>query len=316
MSSVYLSHFASALGSIQQTVEQAEAAGQLVSPAAALRGAGFDSHRLCTAGETAYDLAARALDSSAIDTARIDAIVYSTCLPQNGNLGDPVAFEKSGDVKHLMHFPASELQAAFGMHRAFVIGLNQQACTGMLGALRIGRSLLLSEAWLNNVLCITADRFPVGARYEQSYNLISDGAACCLLSRQPAALRLLQVHHISNGAMVDASDEETAASYFNYSCRLVEETLSRAGLALADVRWVVPQNTNRTALTVLARLLHIDAAQLYCPTMPSCGHVISADNVLNLSSLCAAGPLARGDRVLTFMAGYGSNWQCALLEAV
>ena len=173
----------------------------------------------------------------------------------------------------------------------------------------------MTEPALHRVLCITADRFPPGAKYEQAYNLISDGAACCLLSREPASLRLLEVHHISNGAMVDASDEETAASYFNYSCRLVEETLSRAGLGLCDIRWVVPQNTNRTAQTVLARLLGIDPAKLYCPTMASCGHVISADNILNLSSLSSDGTLMPGDRVLTFMAGYGSNWQCALLEA-
>jgi 3-oxoacyl-[acyl-carrier-protein] synthase III len=314
VSSVYVSHFASALGSVRQSVEQAEAAGQLFSPAAALRSAGFDSHHRCARDENSYQLAARALAASAIDPATIDAIVYSTCLPQGGNLGHVADFDRTGDVKHLMQFPASELQAAFGMHRAFVIGLNQQACTGMLGALRIGGNMLRAEPGLSNILCITADRFPQGARYEQAFNLISDGAAVCLLTRNAPGLRLLDVHHICNGAMVSASDDETAASYFNYSCRLVDEALERLSLRLSDIRWVVPQNTNRTAWKILARLLGLTPEQEYCPSMAACGHVISADNIINLASLCDEASLASGDRILTFMAGYGSNWQCALLE--
>ena len=315
MRQVYVSHFASALGSVRQSAEQAEAAGLLYSPAAALRGAGFDAHHVCADDESAYSLAARAVAASGIDPATVDSIVYSTCLPQSGNLGQTADFERSGDIKHLMRFPASELQAGFGMHRAFVIGLNQQACTGMLGALRIGANLLRAEADLHNVLCVTADRFPPGARYEQAFNLISDGAAACLLSCKAPGLRLLDVHHITNGAMVDASDEETAASYFNYSCRLVDEALQRRGLRISDIRRVVPQNTNRTAWKILRQLLGVTPEQDYCPSMAACGHVISADNVINLQRLCDEAPPTSGDRILTFMAGYGSNWQCTLLEA-
>jgi 3-oxoacyl-[acyl-carrier-protein] synthase-3 len=315
VSRIYVSRFASALGSVRQSVEQAEAAGQLFSPAAALRDGGFDTHHVCAADESGYSLAARAVAATGIDPATIDAIVYSTCLPYSGNLGRTADFEESGDVKHLMQFPASRLQADFGMQRAFVIGLNQQACTGMLGALRIGGNLLRAEADVRNVLCVTADRFPPGARYEQAFNLISDGAAACLLSRDRAGLELLDVHHITNGAMADASDEETAASYFNYGCRLVDEALQRRGLALSGVRRVVPQNTNRTAWKILRQLLGVTAEQDYCPSREACGHVISADNIINLQRLCDEAPLARGDRILTFMAGYGSNWQCALLEA-
>lgn len=315
MNKVYVSHFGTALGTVRRSVEDAEADGLLVSTAAALRSAGFATHHRCARDENAYELASRALVASGIDPAAVDAIVYSTCLPQNGNLGDPADFERTGDVKYLMRFPVSELQADFGMHKAFVVGLSQQACTGMLGALRIGRSLLTAEPELQNVLCITADRFPPGARYEQSFNLISDGAAACLLSREPSGLLLCDVHHISNGAMAHASDDETAASFFSYTCRLVDEALKRAGLTLSDIRWIVPQNINGTAMKILGGLLGAKQAQLYRPPLANCGHVISADNIINLAALCSGAPLAAGDRLLTFMAGYGSNWQCALLEA-
>ena len=316
MSSVYVSHMASSLGSVSQTVEQAAAAGLLLSDAQALRDAGFESHHICAHDEDSYQLAARAFVSSDIDPEAVDAIIYSTCLPLNGNTRDTADFEKSRDVKHVMHFPASVLQAEFGMRDAFVIGLNQQACTGMLGALRLARNMLMGEKGLERILCITADRFPPQAIYEQAYNLISDGAAACLVSRESQGFRLLDVHHISNGAMVDASDDETVGSYFNYTCNLVETALRKASMTLNDIRWVVPQNTNKKAWQILSRLLGLESSQAYFPSIASTGHVISADNIINLAELRESGQLHSGDKILTFMAGFGSNWQCALLEAV
>jgi 3-oxoacyl-[acyl-carrier-protein] synthase-3 len=316
MSDVFLSHFSSALGSKVQTVEQAEKAGQLFSPAAALRDAGFESHHICPDDENSYHLAARAFADSNIDPQAIDAMIYSTCLPLNGDVGDTGNFADSRDVKHVMRFPASKLQAEFGMDNAFIIGLNQQACTGMLGALRIARNMLYSEDGLKQILCITADRFPENAIYEQAYNLISDGAAACLVSREAQGFRLLDIHHISNGAMVNASDDETVGSYFNYTCRLIDEALERAACTMQDIRWVVPQNTNRKAWNILSGLLNLQSSQAFFPVMGQTGHVISADNIINLEQLQQSEQLSSGDRVLTFMAGFGSNWQCAILEAI
>jgi 3-oxoacyl-[acyl-carrier-protein] synthase-3 len=85
---------------------------------------------------------------------------------------------------------------------------------------------------------------------------------------------------------------------------------------MQDIRWVVPQNTNRKAWQILSRLLGLEPSQAYFPSMATTGHVISADNIINLAALQASGELKSGEKILTFMAGYGSNWQCALLEAV
>jgi 3-oxoacyl-[acyl-carrier-protein] synthase-3 len=315
MTDVFISHLASSLGSAVRTVDETGASGQLVSSAEALRESGFDAHHVCTADETVFDLAAAAFRNSGIAPSCVDAIVFSTCLPMNGNVSGDDVFRESRDVKDVMQFPASLLQAEFDMQRACVIGLNQQACTGMLGALRIARNMIVAEADINNVLCITADRFPDGAIYEQSYNLISDGAAACLVSRQPAGFRLLGTRHVTNGAMVNASDDETVGLYFNYTCSLVDETLQDAGVTMDDIRWVVPQNINERAWKILKSLLRVDDDRAYFPSIESTGHVISADNIINLAALLAEDTLEPGDKVLTFMAGYGSNWQCTLLEA-
>lgn len=314
MTTAYVDHFSYALGSHKLSVEESAAAGRTRTGAAELLDAGFRYHHVCADGETAYDLARAAVAPMAAELGAIDAIVYATCIPANANVAASEGFTASRDVKHLMDFPASRLQADFGLRDAVVVGLNQQACTGMLGSLRLARALLAGEPGMERVLCVTADRFPPGALYEQAYNLISDGAAACVVSRAPAAYRLVATRHVTNGAMVQAGDDETVGSYFSYTHRTVTEVLAQAGLRPADLAWVVPQNTNAAAWAILSRLLGIDPAVVASESMPDVAHVISADNVVNLVALHQRGVVRQGDRLLLAMAGYGMNWQATVLE--
>ena len=314
MSPAFVDHFAFALGSARESVEEAVAAELTLSDAAALRGAGFEAHHRCADGETALDLARRAVEKIRDRLGRIDAIVYATCLPENGNVGSAKRYEATRDVKYRMDFPASRLQAQFGLDSAIVIGLAQQACTGMLGSLRLARALIESEPGMNRILCLTSDRFPAGALYEQSYNLISDGAAACIVSREEAAYRYVAGHQITNGALADASDDETVGSFFNYTHRAIQETLERSKLASKDLAWVVAQNTNRKAWQILSRLLGIPPERVAMPTIAETAHMISGDNIVNLKSLEDEGALRPGDLLLLPMAGYGMNWQCTLLR--
>jgi len=310
----FVDRFGYALGSVKYDVGDSAAAGRTHNPADAFVQSGFRWHHVCADGETAYDLAREAVLAIEGDLGEIDTIVYATCIPANANLGTPERFAETADVKHLMDFPASRLQADLGLDRAFVVGLGQQACTSMLGSLRIAHGLLATDDSLSRILCVSADRFPPGATYEQAYSLISDGAAACVVSREPAAYRLVASHHITNGAMVSADDDETVGSYFAYTHRLVSELLAKARLGIDDIDWVVPQNTDAKAWQILCRLLRIDPAKVSCLSLADVAHVISGDNIINLAALEAQGAVDTGQRVLLTMAGYGMNWQGVLLE--
>ncbi len=303
-----------ALGGRKLSVEESVAAGRTRSGAAELLGAGFRFHHVCPDDESAYDLARASVGGATGELARTDAIVYATCLPTNANLAPPSRFEASGDVKDLMDYPASRLQAALGLDRAIVVGVGQQACTSMLGSIRLARGLLATEPEMDRILCVTADRFPLGAGYEQAYSLISDGAASCVVTRGDGDYRLVAAHHITNGAMVSADDDETVGAYFSYTHRLVSELLAKAGRVPADLAWVVPQNTDPKAWRILARLLGIDHERVFAASLPDVAHVISGDNIVNLSWLEERGALEAGDLVVLVMAGYGMNWQALLVE--
>lgn len=316
MKDVYIDHLCFSLGDETRSVEDSAERGALVSSAEVLKAAGFNTHHVCSKKTSAYDLARAAIQNIEQDLGRIRAIIYSTCLPANGNAGDERLFHETGDVKHLMDFPASHLQSDFKLDAATVIGLNQQACTGMLGSLRVARMLLNAEPELERVLCVTADRFPESALYEQSYNLVSDGAAACIASFAPSGFRLLGHHSATNGAMAGASDDEAVGSYFTYAFKVIRDALIKAGLGVEEIDWIVPQNMNPRAWQILSRLLGLDFERVYFPTIGDVGHVISGDNIINLSRLAAEGKIRPGERALLFMAGYGLNWQCVILEKV
>jgi 3-oxoacyl-[acyl-carrier-protein] synthase-3 len=316
MRPVYVHDFALALGDHAYSVEESVAAGRTHTAAHALTEAGFARHRVARMDQSAYDLARAAASAVAHAAADAGAIIYATCLPLNGNIGSIDRFVETGDVKHVMDFPVSHLQADLGLDRAAAIGLGQQACTSMLGSLRIARALLRDEPELGRILCVSSDKFPPGAEHEQAYNLISDGAAACVVSLQPRGYRIVACHQITNGALARASDDETVGTYFSYTARLLRETLAKADLSPGQIDWVVPQNTHAKAWSILARLLGLTEERIFFRTMPDIGHVISADNVANLIRLEQEVALAPGARLLLPMAGFGLNWQAVILEKV
>jgi 3-oxoacyl-[acyl-carrier-protein] synthase-3 len=317
MADTYVGDVVFALGEHKRAVDESAADGRLLSAAADLTEAGFRWHHVCGPQTTAYDLARQAVSqlASRDRIAGTDAIVYATCLPRNANMGDHGEWSRTRDVKHLMDFPVSRLQADFGLTGSVVFGLEQQACTAMLGSLRLAHALLLAEPAWQRVLCVTADRFPHEAVYEQAYNLISDGGAACVVSRAGGPFRLVAAHQITNGGLGQASDDETVGSYFGYMHKAVTQTLAKAHLQPGQIAWVVSQNTTPRAWHVLCRMLGIAQDRVWSPSMPDVGHVIAADNMINLAELLDSGRLRPGDLLLLPMAGFGMNWQCVILEA-
>lgn len=316
MKSVYVHDLAYFLGDQRVSIEKSSQEGRLITDAQQFAEAGFAFHRMSSSTQNAYDLAVGAVSQIKSALKNVNSIIYATCLPLNGNIGSFSKFKESRDVKFLMDYPASHLQADFGLESAAVLGLNQQACTSMLGSLRLARALILSEPDQKNILCVTADRFPEGASYEQAYNVISDGAACCMVSTEEKGYRLVATHALTNGALAQANDDETVGSYFSYTHRLLSELFEKSNIKIEDIDWIIPQNTNVNAWVILSRLLGTDFEKVYFKSIKEVGHIISSDNIVNLVQIEEDGLVKSGQKLLLFMAGFGLNWQAVILEKV
>ncbi|MEB3300325.1 MAG: 3-oxoacyl-[acyl-carrier-protein] synthase III C-terminal domain-containing protein [Candidatus Sericytochromatia bacterium] len=281
-----------------------------------LRAHGFGSHQVASDDTHAYDLAKQAVAGLGEAVADATALIYATALPINANLGSHEAFVASRDARELADFPASRLQAELALDRASVVGLSQQACTGMLGTLRLARAPLLAEPAQARILCVSADRFPRGARYEQAMCLVSDAASAALMSRHAEGYRILACHALTVGALARAGDDEMAGTYFSFAHRIITETVAAAGLTLAEVDWIVPQNTTPRVWQILSRALKFPVERVAMGTVAQLGHAISSDNLANLEALERTGGLQSGQKLLLFMASFGMNWQGIVLERV
>ena len=179
----------------------------------------------------------------------------------------------------------------------------------------MARAMLSAEPALRHVLCVGADALPAGASREILYNVISDAAAACVVSRRAERDRWLGFHQITKGYYWDtpAMQKEIAAAYFPTARATIMGLLEKENLVPQDIDLVVPNGIQAPSWPVLMRLVGIPEDRLYCAG-DRFGHTVAADNFIYLQHARREGRIAPGARVLLFTYGFGSSWSALLLE--
>ena len=295
----------------RRTLEELEAAGALETSAERLREFGFEY--AFTTTEDAFGLASKAtaalLKNHNLEPEKIDALFYA------GAIGLSHCIKGSKDFLSSFNYPACRLQYEFGLLNASVAGISQTGCMGMMAAIKCAVDFLAASD-ADAALCVSADVFPPDAKREVIYNLISDGA-CALLVRRKASRNFLRAHRRkTKGYYWDcvARGNEIIAAYFPTAAAIVRETLAAAHMDPGDVACVIPHNVSRRSWEILLNLLGIGRERLFAENIAAIGHIIAADNFINLKDAADRGVIKRGDQVLLFNFGFGANWGCMVLE--
>ena len=285
----------------------------LVSPAENMAAFGFAGAYVADdIYALAQSAARKALSAAALAPEYIGALLWAGALPKSHICASE---NPEGNVLDSFCFSASRLQEELGLTHASVCGITQQGCAGMFAALRHARALLMAEPELEHILCVGADALPAGSQREILYNVISDAACACVISRRQVFLRWLSEAWISKGWYWDvpARQAEIIASYFPTSRAAISQALAKAGIAPGDINLVIPTGINASSWPVLLRLCGIPEDRLYQPRQ-RIGHTISADTILMLEEARAAGCLQPGMKLLLFTYGFGSSWCAAVVE--
>ena len=290
-----------------------------------LKSFGFETvHLAC--GESNIDMAIaaaeRVLEESAIDRAEIGMILYAAALNSSSTLWDGNGGSPNGSVLQLdsvadlFKYPVSLLQTELDLPHASVVGINQLGCASIFAALRMARALIVTEDDLKAVLCVSADKFPAGRQRDLAYNLVSDGACAAIVRRGDARNRIVECTQVTKGALWDseAIENEIIAAYFPTATALVERTLAKAGLEMDDISLVIPHNVSLRSWEILGRLIKCPPERIYTDNIARVGHTIASDNLLNLRRATEAGRVQKGDHLLLFTFGYGSNWACMIVQ--
>ena len=231
----------------------------------------------------------------------------------------PVSQAVRGPGTHVLegfNYPVTKLQYELGLERAFVSGVSQAGCTGLMTAIRLATDFLAAHPSAARVICSSADVLPAGAPREFMYNVISDGACAVLVERDGPRNRILAHHQVTKGYYWDATSmkNEIIAAYFPTAQRVVQDTLRGIGLARGDIARVIPHNVSLRSWEILMGLLEIPRERLFGDNIAPNGHVIAADNFINLKDAADRGVIHAGDRLLLFNFGFGANWACMVIE--
>lgn len=285
--------------------------GLLDSPPSVLAEFGFCRVHIADrpADEMALDALRRLLDEAQLDPESIDALFFAGAIPSSHQVAD-------GSPLDGFNYPVARLQYECGLMNATAVGVSQAGCTGMMTAVALAADHLRANPAARRIVCVSADVLAPGAKREIIYNVISDGACALLVERGSARNRILAYERVTKGYYWNAgtSRDEIVAAYFPTARTLVRDTLAGAGLAAADVAAVIPHNVSLRSWQILLPILGIPIDRLFADNIPRKGHVIAADNFINLRDAADGGRIRAGDRVLLFNFGFGANWACMILE--
>jgi len=309
-----------ALPACSRSVRELGAAGQLQTDPEVLENFGFGRVHIAVAEspyELAYRAAARLLEEQAVDAASIDLVIYSG--PPGTLSLTPAAQPWNGAALSStarFQYPGTLLQYALGLLNASVLGIDQLACSTLFGALRVARSLCVTEG-IERVLCVHAEFFPAAAGREAVFNCTSDAACAVLVERVALRNCIAASVHVTKGYYWDgdALKNEIVASYFPTSKHVIERVIAAAGWNAADVDWIIPHNVSLRSWELLLSLLALPNTRLWTDNIARYGHSLAGDNFINLRDALDGGAVRPGQKLILFSYGYGAHWTALAVEA-
>ncbi len=294
---------------------------QLTSSAETLESFGFGQVHVAEI-ESPYELALAAarqvLAESAVDPETIGLLIYGGT-PGSMSFASATNAEESAKGLCTMSrfkYPATRLQYDLDLPNAWTFAVDQLACTTLLAAARLARSLCLTEG-IEHALCVSSEFFPANAGREAIFNCTSDAACAVLIERHGARNRIVSATNVTKGYYwdVDSLRDEIVASYFPTARHVLLRTIADAGWAPGDVDWIIPHNVSMRSWEILRSLLGLPKARVFTENIVRHGHTLAGDNFINYRDALDGGCIKPGQRIVMFSYGFGAHWTGVAVEA-
>ena len=271
--------------------------------------------------------AERALQKAGLTGKDLDAILVATVTPD-----------------HAFPSTACLVQKNIGAAGAFCFDM-AAACSGLIFALQTGYSLIKATPSIYRRVLVIGAEMPtrmVDWTNRNTCVLFGDGAGAIILGLDeadngPDFLVASDLHTDgtygdllklpAGGSRMPASAEtvENKMHYMHMEGREVfknavagmvgssRTTLERAGVAVSDVRWVIPHQANIRIIDAVSSRLGASAEQLYT-NIDRMGNTSAASIGICLDELANDGKLTSGDQVLITAFGGGLTWGAMLIR--
>ncbi|MFC5833577.1 3-oxoacyl-[acyl-carrier-protein] synthase III C-terminal domain-containing protein [Nonomuraea insulae] len=237
-------------------------------------------------------------------------------------------------VRYVMHarsmpvvapYPVNPLRQAcdaVGLGHALTFSLTHHACASALLAIDLAGKLLAAEDDPRaRALVLTGDKaFTASARVIADTGVMGEASAAVLVRLGGGHDRVLGYATHTLGRYYEGpwmSAERSTEFKEQYAEALASVILAAtecAGMAMDDIRLILPHNVNRMSWLRVLRLLGIGSDRLFLDNLPKFGHCFGSDSFINLRSARTQGRLNRGDRYLMTAVGLGATFSAMVFE--
>ena len=274
--------------------------------------------------DLAFEAASLALDSAALSAADLDLILVATITPDT-----------------CCPSAANWLQAKLDAPRAVSFDITA-ACSGFIFALDVAAQYLATGT-CRRVLVSAAEVMTRTLNWEDRTTCIlwGDGAGAAVLTTGDGGPQLLSTHLHTDGGRgqdlllpgggskttpichdsVDKGLHHLDMVEAKYSFRVavrhfieaIREAAGAAGLAVADIDWLIPHQANLRMFQAIARSLDIPMEKFYV-TLDKYGNISSASCAIALDEAVRGGSVKTDDLVCLPVFGGGLTWGSALIR--
>jgi 3-oxoacyl-[acyl-carrier-protein] synthase-3 len=268
MKSVYIDSIASVIGE-PFGIEKLPECKQSPADLQVLQQEGYEN--FLAASESIEEMAIRSLqktlNAGKISPDQIDILIFSS-----DSAGDQRERECNSKVHNIC--------VTLGLVNAYPLGINQSTCGNFCSSLRVASSLLLTgEA--KNILLVMAEKSENGKRImDSNAAVLSDGAASCLVSTsEHSGFKLLGTSQSCCHSL--GTESEAGSKVFlalNGFQNAFESFIQQYGIDVGEVKQLLPNNYNRTLLTMYSQISRIDMKNIYTDNLSAKAHVYSCDN--------------------------------------
>lgn len=169
-----------------------------------------------------------------------------------------------------------------GLSSALPLTITSQECAGLLSAIDLALGYVQSKA-LSHVLVVSYDRARDDAHRIQTFGVVSDAVAACLVSSAGyVEFSVKGFSHVSDLSGMQRDDD--LASRASLATLGTDKVFANSGTGLARVKKVFGTNFFTPLVKYNAATLGMVEHQLYTERASEFGHCLCADPLLNLAA--------------------------------
>lgn len=178
--------------------------------------------------------------------------------------------------------------------------IQRRECSGLEAGISMAKDGICKNRF-SSALILTYGRVESErSRLSQDSSLIvGDGAASCVLSRQPSGLEVIDAFTIDDDRFLLGENKfDRLSRQLKALTNAVGAAYERARVPARQIRYLLATNGSKLLLSILARAAQIPIEHVYFGGLTKFGHAFSCDNLVSLRTMLSNNMVRYGDYVL------------------